>query len=141
MLARLLELLEQIPPLVRAHARRPVKPFLPHLGRDPFPQVPVRLRGVELPVDFSPETDQEPGFLLDPGLGPFLGGFNLALVFAAAAFVEDYLLVGLEVVVVVVVRWEVAVGGDFDDHVPLSFVEIDWARLFGEVHGVMKEKP
>lgn len=105
--------------------------------------MPVRLRGVELPVDFPPEADQEPGFLLDPGLGPFLGGFDLALVFAAAAFVEDYLLVGVgvEVVVGVVVRWEVAVGGDFDDHVSLSFVEIDWARLFGEVHGVMKEKP
>lgn len=83
LLLRLLELLEQVPPLVCAHCGGPIEAPVLHLGRDLLPQPLVGLGGVEKPVHLSPEGDEAAGLLQGPGLRPLLGGPDLVVLAAA----------------------------------------------------------
>lgn len=73
MAARLLELLEEVPPLVGAHGRGAVEPLLPHPGRDGLPEVLVGLGGVEVGVHLPAQRDEAEGLILDPRLRALLG--------------------------------------------------------------------
>lgn len=73
MAARLLELLEEVPPLVGAHGRGAVEPLLPHPGRDGLPEVLVGLGGVEVGVHLPAQRDEAEGLVLDPRLRALLG--------------------------------------------------------------------
>ena len=95
----LLELLQQIPPFVGTHGRRPIEAFLPHLGGDLLPEMLVGLGGVEESVHASAEHDQGACLVLDPRLRSFLGSFHFVVL--AAAFSEENLL-RLEMVMMMV---------------------------------------
>ena len=66
--ARLLELLEEVAPLVRAHGRGAVEPLIPHPGGDGLPEVLVGLGGVEVGVHLPAQRDEAEGLLPDPRL-------------------------------------------------------------------------
>lgn len=66
--ARLLELLEEVAPLVRAHGRGAVEPLVPHPGGDGLPEVLVGLGGVEVGVHLPAQRDEAEGLLPDPRL-------------------------------------------------------------------------
>lgn len=72
--ARLLELLEEVAPLVGAHGRGAVEALLPHLGGDGLPEVLVGLGGVEVVVHLAAQRDEAERLVLDPGLGALLRG-------------------------------------------------------------------
>lgn len=122
----LLELLEQVPPLVCAHGGQAIEPSLAHLDGNLLPQVLVRLGGVEKAVHFAAESDQAPSLVLDPRLGALLRGLDF-VVLAAAAVADHHLrrrrlLVGGDVA---------GIGDDLDHHFAAFFllVEIDWPWL------------
>ena len=132
----LLELLEEVPPLVGAHGRGPIETLVAHLRRNLLPQVLVRLGSVEEPVHLAPQRDEASGLIVDPGLRALLRRLDLNLrVLAAAAVAQDHLLL------LVVPRWRrevgAAVGNDLDHHVSggaVFFVEIYGSRFFRQVH-------
>jgi len=128
----LLELLEQVAPLIGAHGGRPIETLLPHLGGYLLPEVLVGLGSVEERVHLAAEANERARLVLHPRLRPLLGGFDLHLGVLSAALAEDH-----RRRVVRRRRREVAVGDDLDHHVARAFllVEVDWARLLRQVHG------
>lgn len=122
-----LELFQQVPPLVGAHSRRTIEALLSHFRRNLLPQMLIRLGSVKQTVHVSPKCYETSSLVLDPSLGSLLGG--LGLVVLAAAVAENHLLL---------LMWKPAIGDHLDHHVAALFfflVEIEWTRLFGQVHG------
>lgn len=122
----LLELLQEVAPLIGAHGWRTIETFLPHLRRYLLPQVLVGLGGVEERVHLAAKANERARLVLDPGLGALLRGLDLDLGVLAAALAEDHRRRRRRRR-----RREVAVGDDLDHHVTRAFllVEIDGARL------------
>lgn len=125
----LLELLQEVAPLIGAHGRGTIEALFPHFGRNLLPEVLVGLGGVEERVHLAAEADEGARLVLNPGLGALLGRLDLDLGVLAAALAEDH--GGRRGVERRRRRREVAVGDDLDHHVAraLLLVEVDGTRL------------